>query len=150
FLALPPDTRVKGPGRLFQKLLLPGIDLVRVNLIALGQIGHRRLLPHGFQRDLCLQCRVDLPSRLRRHHALRLSNGAAPSNQAHGPKIGVHFTPSLLATRSRDELPRSKARMSVLADDDVVMHQYSERPAISTIARVICTSACEGEGSPDG
>jgi hypothetical protein len=40
--------------------------------------------------------------------------------------------------------------MSVLADDDVVMHQYSERPAISTIARVICTSACEGEGSPDG
>ena len=44
FLALPPDTRVKGPGRLFQKLLLPRIDLVRVHLIALGQIGHRRLL----------------------------------------------------------------------------------------------------------
>jgi hypothetical protein len=24
-LALPPDTRVKGPGRLFQQLLLPGM-----------------------------------------------------------------------------------------------------------------------------
>jgi hypothetical protein len=66
-------------------------------LIALGQIGHRRLLPHGFQRDLCLQCRVDLASRLRRHHPLRLSNGAAPSNYAHGPKIGGPFHPAPLA-----------------------------------------------------
>jgi hypothetical protein len=33
--------------------------------------------PAGFQRDLCLQRRVDLRSCLLRHHALRLSNGAA-------------------------------------------------------------------------
>jgi hypothetical protein len=32
------------PRRLIQKLLLPGINLVRMNLIALRQIGHRGLL----------------------------------------------------------------------------------------------------------
>ncbi|UPJ77057.1 transposase (plasmid) [Bradyrhizobium sp. 187] len=36
-LALPPDTRVKSSGRLVQQLLLPGIDLVRVNLMALAR-----------------------------------------------------------------------------------------------------------------
>lgn len=30
-LAFPPDTRVKGPGRLVQQLLLPGIDLVTLD-----------------------------------------------------------------------------------------------------------------------
>lgn len=34
-LALAPDSRIRGPGRLFQQLLLPGIDLVRA---ALGPI----------------------------------------------------------------------------------------------------------------
>ena len=33
----------EGPCRLLLKLLLPGINLVRMNLIALGQIDHRRL-----------------------------------------------------------------------------------------------------------
>jgi hypothetical protein len=36
-------------------------------------------------------------------------------------------SPSLLATRSLDQLQRSKARMPVLADDDVVIHRHSER-----------------------
>ncbi|MHC2440182.1 hypothetical protein ACVMB0_007557 [Bradyrhizobium sp. USDA 4451] len=40
----PPRQGVKGPDRLIQRLLLPGADLVWVSLIALGQIGHRRLL----------------------------------------------------------------------------------------------------------
>jgi hypothetical protein len=35
--------------------------------------------------------------------------------------------PSLLAIRSRDQLQRSKARMPVFADDDVIMHRHSER-----------------------
>ena len=33
------------PRRLLRKLLLPGINRVGVDLIALGQLGHRRLLP---------------------------------------------------------------------------------------------------------
>jgi hypothetical protein len=36
-------------------LLLPGIYLIGMNLIALGQIGYRRLFPQCLQRDLCLQ-----------------------------------------------------------------------------------------------
>jgi hypothetical protein len=34
-LGVPPDPRVKGTGRLLLKLLLPGIDLVRMDLVAL-------------------------------------------------------------------------------------------------------------------
>jgi hypothetical protein len=37
-----------------QELLLPGINLVGKNLIALGRIGHRRLFPQCLQRDLRL------------------------------------------------------------------------------------------------
>jgi hypothetical protein len=49
------------------------------------------LLAQRLQRDLRLQCRIDLPSRLL-HHPLRLSRRSRPrSNQADGPKIGVHF-----------------------------------------------------------
>jgi hypothetical protein len=40
--------------------------------------------------------------------------------------------------------------VTVLADDDVVMHGDSERLAISTIALVIWISACDGVGSPEG
>ena len=105
FLALPPDTRVKGPGRLFQQLLLPRINLVRVTLVALRKIRRRRLLPHRLQRNLRLQRRVNLPSRLLRHHALRLSNGAATSNQAHGPKMG-----SISKGTPRDCIFGNKAR----------------------------------------
>ena len=74
---------------LLQQLLLPGINLVRVNLVALRQIRHRRLLPQRLQGDLRLQRRVDLPSRLL-HHPLRLSrrNGSlqlSPRSQIRGP-----------------------------------------------------------------
>ena len=54
---------VKRPRRLLQQLLLPGVDLVRVDLVALRQVRHRRLLPQRLQGDLRLQPRVDLPSR---------------------------------------------------------------------------------------
>jgi hypothetical protein len=67
--------------------ILPGIDLVRVNLIPRRQIGDRRfdpLLgsnPQRLQGNLRLQRRINLPSRLRRHHPLRLSrqNGTLPT-----------------------------------------------------------------------
>src|SRR5262249_44339319 len=48
------------PRRLLQKLLLPGVNLVGMDLIALGQIGHGRLLPQRLQGDLRLQHRVNL------------------------------------------------------------------------------------------
>src|SRR5262249_41451822 len=38
---------------------LPGVNLVRMHLIALRQIGYCRLLPQRLQRNLRLQCRVD-------------------------------------------------------------------------------------------
>jgi hypothetical protein len=43
------------PCRLVLKLLLPGVDLVGMYLIALGQVGHRRLLAQRLQGDLRLQ-----------------------------------------------------------------------------------------------
>jgi hypothetical protein len=43
------------PRFLVLKLLLPGINPVRMDLIALRQIGHRRLLPQRLQRNLRLQ-----------------------------------------------------------------------------------------------
>jgi hypothetical protein len=58
--------------RLFEQLLFPGVDLVRMNLIALGQISHCRLLPQRFQRDLGLLYRVNLPSRSLRDFSLHL------------------------------------------------------------------------------
>ena len=48
------------------------VNLVRVDRVALGQIGHRRLLPHCLQRNLRLQRCVDLPSRPLRHLPLHL------------------------------------------------------------------------------
>jgi hypothetical protein len=44
-LGIPPDPGIKGAGRLLLQLLLPGVNLVRVNLVSLRKVGHRRLLP---------------------------------------------------------------------------------------------------------
>jgi hypothetical protein len=85
------DTRIEGARSLLQKLLLLGVNLVRVNLVALRQIGYSRLLPQRLQRNPCLQRCVDLPSRSLRHHPLRLATERPISNQARGPKSGVHF-----------------------------------------------------------
>ena len=41
-------------------------------------IGDRRMLPQRLQGDLRLRRRIDLPSRLRRHHPLRLSQQNDP------------------------------------------------------------------------
>jgi len=54
------------------------------------------------------------------------------------------------AGRGLDQLQPLQTRMAVLADDDVVVHGNAERPAMSTIARVIWISACDGVGSPEG
>jgi len=63
-----------------------------MDTVALGQIGHRRLLPQRLHGDLRLQRRVNLPSRLACHDLLRLSRRSSlRSNQATGPKTGVHF-----------------------------------------------------------
>src|SRR6266446_8156427 len=62
-LAIMANPGVKGPRRLLQKLLLPRVDLVRVNFIANRKVRHRRLLPQRHQRNSRLQRRINLPSR---------------------------------------------------------------------------------------
>ena len=49
----------EGACRLIPELLLPGINLVRMNLITLRQISHRRMLAQRLQRDLRLQRRIN-------------------------------------------------------------------------------------------
>jgi hypothetical protein len=63
--------RLERPPRLLLELLLPGVNLVGVNLIALCQIGHRRLFSQRLQGDLRLQRTFDLPSRSLSHRPLR-------------------------------------------------------------------------------
>ena len=65
---------------MLEQLLLPGVNLVRMNLIALGQIGYRRLLPQRFQRDLGLQYRINLPSRSLRVRFIYYYDGTARPN----------------------------------------------------------------------
>jgi hypothetical protein len=67
------EARVERPARVLEQLLLPGVDLVRMNLVLPRQIGGGRFLTDRGERNLRLGRRVDLPSRLLRHHPLRLS-----------------------------------------------------------------------------
>jgi hypothetical protein len=67
----------EGARRLILKLLLPGVNLVRVDLVALRKVRDRPLLPQRLRGDLRLQPAVNPPSRLLRHRSLRLSNEAA-------------------------------------------------------------------------
>ena len=57
------------------ELLLLGSYLVRVDLVALRQFSHRRLLAQSLQGDLSAS--APHQSRLLRHRALRPSNGEA-------------------------------------------------------------------------
>src|SRR5215468_1501383 len=79
------------PRRLVLKLLLPGVYLVGVHLITLGQVGHRRLLSQRLQRNLRFQRRIDPSSRPLSHRPLRLIRNGAFSNYAPGPIFRVHF-----------------------------------------------------------
>src|SRR5215471_12319437 len=80
------------PRRLVLKLLLPGVYLVGVHLITLGQVGHRRLLSQRLQRNLRFQRRIDPSSCPLSHRPLRLIRNGAFSNYAPGPIFRVHFT----------------------------------------------------------
>src|SRR5271166_2739998 len=88
---VPPDARrVEGARRLILKLLLPDVNLVGMDLVALSKVHDRGLLPQRLQRDLRLQPGINPPSRLLRHRSLRLSNEAAvlqlnPRPQNQGP-----------------------------------------------------------------
>jgi hypothetical protein len=48
-LGVPPGAGVEGPRRVFQKLLLPGVKLVRMDVVALRQVRDRRLFAHRLQ-----------------------------------------------------------------------------------------------------
>src|SRR4051812_43044230 len=80
---IPADPRIKGAGRLLLQLLLPGVNLVRVDFVPLRQVRNRRLFPQRLQRNLRLQPRVDLPSRLF-HHSLRLAYDGTARSQLPG------------------------------------------------------------------
>src|SRR3974390_602281 len=72
-LGVEPNFRIERPRRVVLQLFLPRINLppdqVR-GLVALPQIVHRRLLAQRLGRNLRLQPRINLPSRLR-HAPLR-------------------------------------------------------------------------------
>src|SRR3954466_6678680 len=80
---IPADPRIKGAGRLLMQLLLPGVNLVRVDFVPLRQVRNRRLFPQRLQRNLRLQPRIDLPSRLF-HHSLRLAYDGTARSQLPG------------------------------------------------------------------
>jgi hypothetical protein len=65
------DARIECPAGILEQLLLPGVDLVLMNLVLPRQIGRGRFLTDRGERDPCLGRRVDLPSF--RHRPLRLS-----------------------------------------------------------------------------
>ena len=83
-------------------------------------IGDRRMLPQRLQGDLRLQRRIDLPSRLRRHHPLRLSqqNDPLPTTpRSHFPGPAHSLTASRLSFNQRissiperGEIPRRSRR----------------------------------------
>jgi len=113
-LRVPSDARVEGARRLVQKLLLPGVNLVGMDLVPLRQVDNRRLLPQGLQRDLRLQPRVDPASRVLRHRSLRLSNGAAglqlnPRSQKRGPLHCILQPSNLLNGQRAIPLPLHRA-----------------------------------------
>src|SRR5882724_2866675 len=70
-LGIMANAGIKGPGRLLHKLLLPRVDLVRVNLVAHRKVRNRRLLPQRLQGNPGLQRRINLPSRSLAHLPLR-------------------------------------------------------------------------------
>jgi hypothetical protein len=87
FLALPPDTRVKGPGRLFQQLLLPRINLVRrcarSATVACSRTASSAIFAFNATSIFRLIFFVIMPSVYQTERPF--------SNLASGPKIGVHF-----------------------------------------------------------
>src|SRR5689334_2701288 len=70
-LGIMADAGIKGPGRLLHKLILPGVNLIRVNLVAHRKVRNRRLLPQRLQGNSRLQRRINLPSRSLDHLPLR-------------------------------------------------------------------------------
>jgi hypothetical protein len=71
-LAIPTDPGVKGSRRLILELLLPAVNLVRVNFVPLRQLADRHLLAQRLKGDLGLQASINLPSRPLRLLPLRL------------------------------------------------------------------------------
>jgi hypothetical protein len=71
-----------------------------MDLVALGKVGHRRLFPNRFQRDLRLQGAVNLASRLR--HGCSVYQTERPISR----KMGIAAHQPLHALASRRYPPR--------------------------------------------
>src|SRR5689334_14016011 len=104
------NPRIESPRRMLHQLLLPRVNLIGMNLVALSKIGHRCLFPQRLQRYPRLQRRVDPPSRLL-HHFRSSPSGAAdypimPWPQNPGPLLPASTTKQDSLTGS-NELKRA-------------------------------------------
>lgn len=113
-LGIGADACVKGRRSMIHKLLLPAVNLVRMDLAAVRQLSHRRLIASNLQGDLRLPRQVDLASRLLSHRSLRYPTEKPISNLAHGPKNRVHFT------RKRGEQLNGESMRKLTANDPLM------------------------------
>jgi hypothetical protein len=74
-----------------QQLLLPGVNLVGMNLMALCQVGYRRLFAQRLQRDLRLAASIFRLVFVIFRSVLSHSEQTS-SNYPTGPKIRGHFS----------------------------------------------------------
>src|SRR6476619_1013883 len=110
------NPRIESPRRMLHQLLLPRVNLIGMNLVALSKIGHRCLFPQRLQRYPRLQRRVDPPSRLL-HHFRSSPSGAAdypimplvPKSGSTSKNAGVSTT-----KRAGNIAPTRKAASPVL------------------------------------
>ena len=68
---VPRQKRTENRRSMVEELLLPGIDLIRMDAVPGRQLRHSRLFAHRLQGNPRLECRIELPSRSA-HHPLRL------------------------------------------------------------------------------
>ena len=91
-LGVPPDARVEGARRLILKLLLPGVNLVRMDLVAL-----RKVVTVACSRSASSAIFAFSPASILRLVFFVIVRSVyqterPASNLTPGPKIGVHFT----------------------------------------------------------
>ena len=90
------------------KLLLQGVDLVRMDLVRLGQVRHRRLLSNRLQGDPRRQRRVGLRSRSL-HDPLRLSRWNGQRSKHSCSQIRGHFSGAIVSNKRQKRSKRRKA-----------------------------------------
>jgi hypothetical protein len=86
------NLRIKRPRRMVQQLLLPGVNLVGMNLMALRQVGYRRLFAQRLQRDFAFSAASIFRLAFVIFRSVLSHSEQTSSNYPTGPKIPGHFT----------------------------------------------------------